>query len=120
MEEPADEIRTATAWMRNSLRIGMREPILRRIDPSAQPIMQLALSSTVQSFAEISRLAEDVLGDRFRGIDGVAVVNVNGSLKRELSGLLGAEKLREYNVSVTECVNPLRAPTPTAPGGRVK
>ena len=50
--------------------------------------------------AEISRLAEDVLADRFRAIDGVAVVNVNGALRRELSVLLRAEKLREYNVSV--------------------
>ena len=31
---------------------------------------------TTQTHAEISRLAEDVLADRFRGIDGVAVVNV--------------------------------------------
>ena len=106
--------------MRHKLPIEMREPILRRIDPSAQPIMQLALSSTVQSFAEISRLAEDVLADRFRGIDGVAVVNVNGSLKRELSVLLRAEKLREYNVSVTDVVNALRAQNTTAPVGRVK
>ncbi len=120
MAEAADEIRNAIASVRHKLPIEMREPILRRIDPSAQPIMQLALSSTVQSFAEISRLAEDVLADRFRGIDGVAVVNVNGSLKRELSVLLGAEKLREYNVSVTDVVNALRAQNTTAPVGRVK
>ena len=49
-----------------------------------------------------------MLADRFRGIDGVAVVNVNGALRRELSVLLRAEKLREYNVSVTEVVNALR------------
>ena len=53
-------------------------------------------------------------------IDGVAVVNVNGSLRRELSVLLRAEKLREYNVSVTEVVNALRAQNTTAPVGRVK
>ena len=53
---------------------------------------------------EISRLAEDELADRFRGIDGVAIVNVNGALRRELSVLLRAEKLREFDVSVTEVV----------------
>ncbi|MGZ5079878.1 MAG: efflux RND transporter permease subunit, partial [Usitatibacter sp.] len=93
MSEAADEIRNAIASVRHKLPIEMREPILRRIDPSAQPIMQLALSSTRQSHAEISRLGEDVLADRFRSIDGVAVVNVNGSLRRELSVLLRAEKL---------------------------
>ena len=46
MVEAADEIRNAIASVRHKLPIEMREPILQRIDPSAQPIMQLALSST--------------------------------------------------------------------------
>ncbi len=120
MVEASDEIRNAIASVRHKLPVEMREPILRRIDPSAQPIMQMALSSARQSHAEISRLAEDVLADRFRGIDGVAVVNVNGSLRRELSVLLRAEKLREFNVSVTDVVNALRMQNTTAPVGRVK
>ena len=120
MVEASDEIRNAIASVRHKLPVEMREPILQRIDPSAQPIMQMALSSSAQSHAEISRLAEDVLADRFRGIDGVAVVNVNGALRRELSVLLRAEKLREYNVSVTDVVNALRAQNTTAPVGRVK
>jgi hydrophobic/amphiphilic exporter-1 (mainly G- bacteria), HAE1 family len=120
MSEAADEIRNAINSVRYKLPVEMREPILTRIDPSAQPIMQLALSSDTQSFADISRLAEDVLADRFRSIDGVAVVSVNGSLKRELSVLLHAERLREFNVSVTEVVNALRMQNTTAPVGRVK
>jgi HAE1 family hydrophobic/amphiphilic exporter-1 len=82
--------------------------------------MQLALSSKTQSLAEISRLAEDQLADRFRGINGVALVDVNGSLKRELSVLLRAQKLREYNVSVAEVVGALRRQNTTAPVGEVK
>src|SRR5216117_1306838 len=80
MSEAADEIRNAIASVRHKLPVEMREPILRRIDPSAQPIMQLALSSDKLTHAEISRLGEDVLADQLRGIDGVAVVTVNGSL----------------------------------------
>lgn len=120
MVEASDEIRNAIASVRHKLPVEMREPILRRIDPSAQPIVQLALSSTSQSHAQISRLAEDVLADRFRSIDGVAVVSVNGALRRELSVLLHAQKLRELNVSVTEVVNALRLQNTTAPVGRIK
>jgi HAE1 family hydrophobic/amphiphilic exporter-1 len=120
MSEAADEIRNAIASVRHKLPIEMREPILRRIDPSAQPIMHMALSSTAQTHAEISRLAEDVISDRFRSIDGVAVVSVSGALRRELTVLLRAEKLREYNVSVSEVVAALRAQNTTAPVGRVK
>ena len=53
MIEAADEVRNAINSVRHKLPIEMREPILRRVDPAAQPIMQLARSSTTQSHAEI-------------------------------------------------------------------
>ena len=120
MIEAADEVRGAIAAVRHKLPSEIREPIIQRIDPSAQPIMQLALSATQQSHAEISRLAEDQLADRFRGINGVAIVNVSGALKRELTVLLRAEKLREFNVSVAEVVAALRSQNTTAPVGKVR
>jgi HAE1 family hydrophobic/amphiphilic exporter-1 len=116
----ADEVRNAIASVRYKLPTEMREPILQRVDPSAQPIMQMALSSSTLSHAAISRLGEDQLADKFRGIPGVAVVNINGALKRELSVLLKSEKLREYEVSVTEVVAALRAQNATAPVGKVR
>ena len=116
----ADEVRNAIASVRYKLPVEIREPILQRIDPAAQPIVQLALSSQTQTHAAISRLAEDDLAERFRGIPGVAVVNVNGALRRELSVLLRADKLREHEVSVTEVVQALRAQNATAPVGKVR
>jgi HAE1 family hydrophobic/amphiphilic exporter-1 len=118
--EATDEIRNSIASVRYKLPTEMREPIVQRLDISAEPIMQMSLSSKTQSQAVISRMAEDQLADRFRGIDGVSVVTVNGSLRRELSVLLRAEKLREYNVSVGEVVNALRMQNTNAPVGKVR
>jgi HAE1 family hydrophobic/amphiphilic exporter-1 len=118
--EATDEIRNSIASVRYKLPTEMREPIVQRLDISAEPIMQMSLSSKNQSQAVISRMAEDQLADRFRGIDGVSVVTVNGSLRRELSVLLRAEKLREYNVSVGEVVNALRMQNTNAPVGKVR
>ncbi|HTY04825.1 MAG TPA: efflux RND transporter permease subunit, partial [Rhodocyclaceae bacterium] len=120
MVEAADEIRNSIASVRHKLPIEMREPILQRVDPDAQPVLQIALSSTSQSHAEISRLAADVLADRFRAVDGVASVSVNGALQRQLSVLLSAEKMRERSVSAAEVVAALRAQNTTAPVGRIK
>ncbi|MDP9124846.1 MAG: efflux RND transporter permease subunit [Pseudomonadota bacterium] len=120
LSEASDEVRNAIGSVRYKLPVEMREPVLTRFDPSAQPIMQMALSSDTESHIEISRLAEDQLADRFRAIPGVAVVNVNGSLTRELSVLVHAQKLREYGVSVTEVVNALRTQNATAPVGKVR
>jgi HAE1 family hydrophobic/amphiphilic exporter-1 len=118
--EAADEIRNAIGSVRHKLPLEMREPVLIRVDPSQEPVMQLALSSDKQTLAEISRLAEDDLADRFRTISGVSTVDVNGALRRELSVLLHAQRLREYNVSVAEVTNALRRQNTTAPVGNVK
>ena len=120
MVEAADEIRNAISQVRHKLPLEMREPVLFRYDPSMEPVMQLGLSSETQSLAELSQLAEDDLADRFRGINGVSTVDVNGSLRRELSVLLHAQKLREYNVSVAQVVGALRQQNTTAPVGQVK
>jgi HAE1 family hydrophobic/amphiphilic exporter-1 len=120
LTEAADEIRNAIGSVRYKLPVEMREPVLSRIDPSQEPVMQLSLSSQSQTQAEISRYAEDDLADRFRAVDGVATVDINGSLRRELSVLLRSQKLREYNVSVAEVVNALRGQNTTAPVGRVR
>ena len=120
MIEATDEVRNAISALRYKLPTEMREPVLRRYDPSAQPIMNMALSSSRESHAAISRLAEDVLADKLRAIPGVASVNISGSLKRELSVLLRAERLREYNVSVSDVVNALRAQNTNAPVGKVR
>ncbi len=118
--EAADEVRNAIGSVRHKLPTEIREPVITRADPSAQPVMQLALSSTAQSHADLSRLAEDDLADKFRALPGVATVNVNGALRRELSVLLHAEKLREYSISVAEIVAALRAQNTTAPVGKVR
>ena len=120
MIEAAEDIRTVIASARYKLPTEMREPVIKHFDPAAQPIMNLALSSSAQSHAEISRMAEDVLADKLRGIAGVATVNVSGALKRELSVLLRTQKLREFNLSVGEVVAALRAQNANAPVGKVE
>jgi hydrophobic/amphiphilic exporter-1 (mainly G- bacteria), HAE1 family len=116
----SDEVRNVIASLRHKLPAEIREPVIERADPSAEPIMDLALSSKTMPHAEMSRLAEDDLAERFRAIDGVAVVEVSGALRRELSVLIRSEKLRAYNVSVSEIVTALRNQNATAPVGKLR
>jgi len=120
MIEATDDVRNAIASVRYYLPQEMREPIVQRIDPSADPIMQLSLESTTLSHAELSRIAEDELADKFRAIPGVGNVDIYGSLTRELSVLVSSQKLREFNVSVTDVANALRNQNMSAPVGKVR
>ena len=118
--EAADEVRNAISQVRHKLPLEMREPVLFRSDPTQEPVMRLSLSSDSQTLADISRLAEDQLADRFRGINGVSTVDVEGALNRELSVLLHAQKLREFNISVAEVAAALRRQNTTAPVGQIR
>ncbi len=119
MIEASDEVRNAIASVRYKLPVEMREPVIERREPSSQPVMELALSSTTLSHAEISRLADINLSPRLRALEGVAVVELYGDLQRELSVLLRSEKLRAYNISVGEVVTALRNQNTTAPVGKI-
>jgi HAE1 family hydrophobic/amphiphilic exporter-1 len=118
--EAADDVRNAISSVRYNLPQEMREPVLQRVDPSAQPIMQVSLESPTLTHAELSRIAEDQLADRFRAVSGVGKVDVFGALNRELSVLLSGQKLREFNVSVTDVVNALRSQNMSSPVGKVR
>lgn len=119
MIEATDEVRNAIASVRYKLPAEMREPVIERREQSAQPVMELALSSTTLSHAEISRLADVDISPRLRALEGVAVVELYGDLKRELSVLLRSEKLRAYNIAVGDVVNALRNQNTAAPVGKV-
>lgn len=119
MVSAVEEVRNAISSVRHKLPLEMREPIIQNRTSALQPILELSLSSNTQTHATISHLAEDDIANKLRSVDGVAMVAVSGALQRELSVLLHAGKLNEYNVSVIEVVNALRNENVTAPVGKV-
>jgi hydrophobic/amphiphilic exporter-1 (mainly G- bacteria), HAE1 family len=117
--EASDNLRNAIASVRYKLPVEMREPVIRRVDPDAWPIMSLSLSSSSQSALELSVMADKTIGDRLRALPGVAVVEVSGDSKRELSVLLRSEKMRMHGISVVEIQNSLQRQNISAPSGKV-
>ena len=122
MIEASDEMRNAIATVRYKLPIEMREPVLHARRPVARSrSCSWRCRRPRRAHAEISRLAEDELADRFRAHRRRGRRSTSTArCKRELSVLLHAEKLREYNVSVTEVVNALRSAEHHRAGGPVQ
>ncbi len=118
--EAAQEIRDSIASVRDKLPTEMKEPFLRRADPNARPVMNIALSSDALSPMELSRLAETVIARDLRGVPGVALVQLNGEQVREMTVYLRSAAMREANVSVTDVLAAVRAQNLAAPVGRVE
>jgi multidrug efflux pump len=63
-----------------------------KIDPSASPVMTLVLAAPGDP-RDVYDLAEDVVKPALEQVPGVAVVNIRGGTKREISVDLDASKL---------------------------
>jgi HAE1 family hydrophobic/amphiphilic exporter-1 len=119
LQQATQEIRDEISGIRNELPPEMEEPILTRFDPADLPIVSLTLTSPGLSNAELTRLVDPGITREFRGLPGVAEVNVVGGVERELTVELRPRDLQASNVSVFEVVQALQAQNLAAPVGRL-
>src|SRR5918997_2012824 len=119
VQQATQEIRDEISSIRNDLPPEMEEPVLTRFDPADLPIMSLTLTSQGLSNAELTRLVDPDITRQFRGLQGVAQVNVVGGVERELSVELRPRDLQASNVSVFEVVQALQSQNLAAPVGRL-
>src|SRR5829696_3416072 len=120
LQEQTQDIRDAISLIRQDLPQEMVEPILRRIDPSEFPIVQLALFSKSLSPAQLSRLADPGITRELRSINGVGQVNVLGNVERQLVVELRPSDLQANGVSVADVVQALQLQNLAAPVGRIE
>ena len=67
----------------------------------------------------LRELAQNEISPRFERVDGVAAVNVNGGLRRQIHVELSKEKVTALNLSVNQVVNGLRQENQNTPLGEV-
>jgi HAE1 family hydrophobic/amphiphilic exporter-1 len=119
-QQATQEIRDEISGIRNELPPEMEEPILTRFDPQDQPIVSLTLSSPGLTGAELTRIADPEITRRFRGVSGVASVDLVGGIERELVVEIRPRDLQASGVSVAQVVQGLQAQNLASPVGRLE
>ncbi len=119
ISQATQDIRDAISSVRVDLPVEMKEPILRRLDPSDRPIVSLTLESEVYTPAQLTRMADPTITSALRGIAGVAQVNIVGEVKREMTIQLRPQALQAAGLSVAQVVQALQAQNIAAPVGNV-
>jgi hydrophobic/amphiphilic exporter-1 (mainly G- bacteria), HAE1 family len=115
----SQEVRDAISAIRADLPAEMKEPIVSKYNDTDRPIVSLAISSTVLSPAELTRLADPAITRELRAIPGVADVEIFGKVERELTVEVDPHKLQAANVSVAQVAQALQAQNLAAPVGNV-
>ena len=118
LSEAADEVRTRVDRMRNRLPEDADPPTIFKFDSNTLPVMQLGVEGDYDPVT-LRELAQNEISPRFERVDGVAAVNVNGGLRRQIHVELSKEKVTALNLSVNQVVNGLRQENQNTPLGEV-
>lgn len=114
----AQDVRDKIGTIRGDLPQDAEEPIIARFDPSAQPIVSLAITGDI-SLREMTTVVDDLVKRRIETVNGVGAINVYGDIKREIQIKLDKDKLAAYGLTTSEVVNSLRSENLEIPGGKV-
>lgn len=88
----AQDIRTKIETIRRDLPEDIDPPVVQKLDPQAQPILSLALSSKTLPMVELTTFADEDLRRQLEQVSGVGEVRLAGGLAREIRvNLLPAE-----------------------------
>jgi HAE1 family hydrophobic/amphiphilic exporter-1 len=112
------EVRDKVSTIINRLPETADPPIVRKSDPDSQPVLVYAISAP-RSSIELTDLVTKQIQERIESADGVGEVVVFGGRLREIKIYVNPDRLRAYNLSVTDVSNALRAQNLELPGGRL-
>jgi HAE1 family hydrophobic/amphiphilic exporter-1 len=122
LDKPADvaaqEVRDKINSVLPRLPKTILQPRIERMDPDSAPVLSIALMAN-KPVREITEFADKVVRRQLESVTGVGQVMVLGGRKRQVNIWLDADRLRSYNLTVTDVARALQAQNIEIPGGRV-
>jgi len=118
-DQAAQDIRDAMSSIRGTLPTTILDPIIRKYDPNALPIVSIVLSSTRLSTPELTQIADPGITKVLRGINGVAQVRLAGNIDREIQINVRPHDLAAAGVNITDVVQAVQTQNISTPAGRV-
>src|SRR3954469_1337294 len=115
----AQEVRDKVNSVLPQLPKTIQQPRVEKMDPDAAPVLSLALSAKSQPVKDITEYADKVLRRKIESVNGVGQVVILGGRQRQINVWLDADRLRGYNLTVTDVSRALQAQNIEIPGGRV-
>ena len=93
-------------------------PTAQKSDPDSQPILMYTISAP-RDVMELSEMVETLIQERIESADGVGEVFMWGSRTPQIRVDVDPNRLRAFNISVTEVTNAVRSQNQELPGGNL-
>lgn len=112
-----NEVESAVAQIRGELPDGILEPRVNKQTASAQPIVYFGVTASDMTIEQLSWFIDDTITKRLLTVDGLAEVNRNGGVDREILVILDPAKIQALGVTASQVNSALRQANINAAGG---
>jgi hydrophobic/amphiphilic exporter-1 (mainly G- bacteria), HAE1 family len=102
IDAAAQDVQAAISQAQRQLPRDVLPPSFRKVDPSSSPILYYALRTTTLPLPQLNEYAETFLAQRLSTIDGVAQVQVYGSMKYAVRIQIDPQELTSRNIGIDE------------------
>jgi HAE1 family hydrophobic/amphiphilic exporter-1 len=114
----AQEVQNKVNLIVNDLPQTAKQPVVQKFDPDAAPVLQVAVSAP-RSLRDLTMIADKLIKQKLENAKGVGQVQIVGGARREIHVLANPEKLRAYNLTITDVFNAIRTQNLELPGGNL-
>jgi multidrug efflux pump subunit AcrB len=120
IDRAINDVRDAVSQIRGDLPDGILEPQVQRIDIAGDPITFVAAETSDMGLEELSWYVDNQVARRLRGIAGVASVDREGGVDRQIRVTLDPLALQSQGITAAQVNAQLRQVNTNATGGRAE
>ena len=117
-DQAYQEIQQKLSTVVNRLPETADPPVARKSDPDSQPVLQYSISAP-RDVIDLTNQVENLIQERIESTDGVAEVAFFGARQRQIKVYIDPNRLRAYDLAVTDVANAVRAQNQELPGGNL-
>ncbi|MDX2102981.1 MAG: efflux RND transporter permease subunit [Alphaproteobacteria bacterium] len=118
IDRAVDDVRDAISRVRTDLPRAIEEPVIRRVEMEANAIVTYAVAVPGMSLEDMTWFVDDVLVRSLQTARGVARVQRQGGVDREIRVALDADRMAALGISAADINQQMRALIGEQPGGR--
>src|SRR5690242_17537954 len=120
INDAANDVREKVASAIRNVPPAMLPPVITKIDPDADPVLSLIVSSDAMSLRTLTELTDKQIARAIQTVNGVGEVTLAGGRAREIHIVVDIEKLNSYGLSMAEVRDALIAENVEIPGGSIE
>jgi HAE1 family hydrophobic/amphiphilic exporter-1 len=120
LNDASNDVREKVASAVRNMPPALLPPVITKVDPDADPVMSLIVSSDAMSLRTLTELTDKQIARVIQTVNGVGEVSLAGGRAREIHIVVDIEKLNSYGLSMTQVRDAVVAENVEIPGGTVE